>query len=308
MRLFPGDAARLRPAARERLLLRHRFADADHRGRLPAHRGGDAQDHRRRRAVRALRAADRRGARAWCADLGQQYKVEHIDDDLKQYPIAELLPPGRVHRPVPRPAHPARRQGRGVQAAEHRRRLLEERPAAASSCNASTPPPSSTRRTSTPTCTRSKRRRSATTACWASSSSCSPSASGRQRPDPVDAQGRDRARPPGDASSRTSCSSAATSRSTRRTSAGWSCTAPAAISRTTATPSFRRCPAIRWARHGRGDLAAELDRASRTIRSKRTDAPELVRHAVSSDGRRPRRAGAVHQSSATTSMQGRRSD
>ena len=46
-------------------------------------------------------------------------------------------------------------------------------------------------------------------------------------------------------SSRTSCSSAATSRSTRRTSAGWSCTAPAATSRTTAMPSSRRCTSAR---------------------------------------------------------------
>ena len=39
----------------------------------------------------------------------------------------QLLPPGRVHRPVPRPAHAARRQDRRVQAAEHRRGVLEER-------------------------------------------------------------------------------------------------------------------------------------------------------------------------------------
>ena len=60
--------------------------------------------------------------------------------------------------------------------------------------------------------------------------------------DPVDAQGGDRPRLL-ETSSRTSCSSAATSRSTRRTSAGWSCTAPAATSRTTATSSSRRCSA-----------------------------------------------------------------
>ena len=57
MRLFPGVQLAFGPPTRERLLLRHRIADADHRGRLPAHRGRDAQDHRRRRAVRALRAA-----------------------------------------------------------------------------------------------------------------------------------------------------------------------------------------------------------------------------------------------------------
>ena len=59
----PRRAARLRPAAGKWLLLRHRFADADPRGGFSPHRGGDAQDRRRGRAVRALRAPDRRGPR-----------------------------------------------------------------------------------------------------------------------------------------------------------------------------------------------------------------------------------------------------
>ena len=39
-------------------------------------------------------------------DLKQEYKVEHIDDDLKKYPQPQFLQAGRVHRPLPRPAHP----------------------------------------------------------------------------------------------------------------------------------------------------------------------------------------------------------
>jgi threonyl-tRNA synthetase len=66
-------------------------------------------------------------ARELVRDLGQEYKVEHIDDDLKQVSDPELLSPGRIHRPLPRPAHSQRRQGRRVQAPQHRRRLLEER-------------------------------------------------------------------------------------------------------------------------------------------------------------------------------------
>ena len=46
---------------RDRLLLRHRLADPHPRGGLPAHRGGDAQDHQGGRTVRALRAARRGG-------------------------------------------------------------------------------------------------------------------------------------------------------------------------------------------------------------------------------------------------------
>ena len=44
---------------------------------------------------------------------------------------AVVLSPGRVHRPVPRPAHSQRRRDRRVQAAVGRRRLLERRRLAA---------------------------------------------------------------------------------------------------------------------------------------------------------------------------------
>ena len=62
-----------------------------------------------------------------CRDLGQTLKVEHIDDGLADAADRLVLSPGRVHRPVPRPAHAQRRGDRRVQAALGRRRLLEGR-------------------------------------------------------------------------------------------------------------------------------------------------------------------------------------
>ena len=114
---------------------------------------------------------------AWSQDLKQDFKVEHIDDDLKQYPTPELLSPGRVHRPVPRAAHSARRQDRRLQDPEHRRRLLEERrdpQAAPAALWHRLLQPERPRRLS------AQDRRSQETRpsrAWASNSSCSPSAS-----------------------------------------------------------------------------------------------------------------------------------
>ena len=115
--------------------------------------------------------------------------------------------------------------------------------------SASTAPPSSTRRTSTPTSPRSRRPRSATTACSARNSTCSPSrplvGTGLILWMPKGAVVRGCSRP----SSRTSCSSAATSRSTRRTSASSSSTRPAAtipITRTRSSPSCGCSTTPRW--------------------------------------------------------------
>ena len=136
-------------------------------------------------------------ARELVRDLGQQYKVEHIDDDLKQYPTPELLPPGRVHRPVPRAAHSARRQGRRVQAAEHRRRLLEERQqpqAAPAPLRHRLLQPEGPRRLSAPD-RGGEEARPPRPGQAAQAVHHQPG--GRQRPDPVDAERGDRARHPG---------------------------------------------------------------------------------------------------------------
>ena len=164
MRLFPGVRLAFGPTTAQRLLLRRRGARPQPlRGRLPGHRGRDGPDPQGRRAVRAVHPAGRRGPPVRRRP-GPDVQGRAHRRRAAQVRRPELLPPGRVRRPLPRAAHPPRRQGRRVQAALDRRGLLEgpHRPRRCSS--ASTAPPSSTRRTSTPTSPRSRRPRSATTA------------------------------------------------------------------------------------------------------------------------------------------------
>ena len=89
---------------------------------------------------------------------------------------AVVLPPGRVHRPLPRPAHPQHRRDRqGVQAALGRRGVLEGRrhaAAAAAALRHRVLRQGGARRLSARS---SKKPSAATIACWASSSNCSPS-------------------------------------------------------------------------------------------------------------------------------------
>ena len=73
-------------------------------------------------------------ARAFMVERDQPFKVEIIDDLLAAAkrdgtPDAadDLLPPGPVHRPVPRPARGQHRQDRSVQAARHGRCVLARR-------------------------------------------------------------------------------------------------------------------------------------------------------------------------------------
>ncbi len=85
------------------------------------------------------------------------------------------LPPGRLHRPVPRPARPRQRPHPRLQADEGRRRILARRldpPHAAAHLRHRVV---HRRRISTPTSRASKRPRSATTASSARSSTCSAS-------------------------------------------------------------------------------------------------------------------------------------
>ncbi len=64
-------------------------------------------------------------ARQFVADLGQTFKVEHIDDELHKYGILSFYRQGEFVDLCRGPHIPARRQGRGVQAAVDRRGLLE---------------------------------------------------------------------------------------------------------------------------------------------------------------------------------------
>ena len=82
-----------------------------------------------------------------CRELGQEFKVEHIQEGLAERIVAVVLSAGRVHRSLPRPAHSLGRRHRRVQAAERRRGVLERGPIPRSSCSGSTPPPGSASRT-----------------------------------------------------------------------------------------------------------------------------------------------------------------
>ena len=241
MRLFPGAQLAFGPTTRQRLLLRHRLA----RPRSPR----TTSRASRRRCGRSSKPAEpferferpTAEGRPSCADLKQKLQGRAHRRRAEEVPDPQLLPPGRVHRPVPRAAHPARRQGRRVQAAEHRRRVLEERrqpQAAAAALRHRLLHPEGTRRL--PDAARGGQEARPPRARQAAQAVHHQPA-GRQRADPVDAEGGDRPRPAGDVHQGRAGASAATRRSTPRTSAGSSCTAPAATSRTTATPSSRRC-------------------------------------------------------------------
>ena len=92
---------------------------------LPADRGADAREHRRRPPVRAERAVAGRGARvrgrARPAVQGRDHRRPARRGGARRHGDAadHLLPPGPVHRPVPRPARREHRQDRPVQAARH---------------------------------------------------------------------------------------------------------------------------------------------------------------------------------------------
>ena len=112
---------------------------------------------------------------AFFKDKGEKYKAELIQDlptDVGDQP----LQPGRLDRPLPRPAHARhRRYRRRLQADQGGRGLLARRPPQRHAVAASTAPPGATRRSWTPTSTSWRRRRSATTAGsaarWTSSTS-----------------------------------------------------------------------------------------------------------------------------------------
>ena len=114
---------------------------------------------------------------ALCRELEPGIQSRAHRNRPRRREVAVVLSPGRVHRSVPRQAHPQHRpHRRRVQAALRGRRVLERRRRSRSSCSASTPPRSSTRKSSTPISSNWPKPSAAITACSASSSSCSPSA------------------------------------------------------------------------------------------------------------------------------------
>ena len=133
LELYPGVKISIWPADRGRLLLRLRLPRRRDplRRRLRAHRGEDARAHQGGRALRA-RGRDRRGGARPFQGEGQDYKVELIEDLVR-----DADPPTRsrrsrsterpLHRPLPRPARPRHEAGQGLQAHQPRGRVLARR-------------------------------------------------------------------------------------------------------------------------------------------------------------------------------------
>ncbi len=121
-----GRAGDDRPGDRERLLLRLLPLRAVHARGLPGDREAHARDHRARQAV----LEDRRLARGGEEPLREEGRSLQGRAD-RRHPArsgGQALQPGRVDRPLPRPAHDLDRQDRRrVQADEGRRRLLARR-------------------------------------------------------------------------------------------------------------------------------------------------------------------------------------
>ena len=102
-------AARLRSDRRERLLLRLRLRRPAHGRRLPGDRSRDEEDHQGSTSRSSGSKCRATKPSKSVASLGQKYKVEHINTGLADHAVAVLLPPGRIHRPLPRPARPQHR-------------------------------------------------------------------------------------------------------------------------------------------------------------------------------------------------------
>ena len=112
-----------------------------------------------------------------CRELGQEFKVEHIETGLADEKTLSFYRQGEFidlcrGQHIPSTGH----IGKAFKLLSRGRRVLEGRRRRASSCSGCTPPRSSTRRSSTPISSSSKRPSAAIIACSASSSSCSPSA------------------------------------------------------------------------------------------------------------------------------------
>ena len=115
-------------------------------------------------------------ARQFVGDLGQGYKVEHIDEELHKYGVLSFYRQGEFVDLCrgPHIPHAGAKVGRVQALPRSRGPTGRARPTARCS-SASTGPPSSTRRSWMPTSPRSRRPRSGTTGSSARNSACSPS-------------------------------------------------------------------------------------------------------------------------------------
>ena len=123
---LPGHPGHHRPGDRERLLLRLRAPRALHPRGFPGDRGEDARDHRPRQTLHQGGLEPRQGqagVRRQGRGLQGRARRRHPGG-----PGSQDLRPGRLVRPLPRPAHDLDGQGRHrLQAHEGGRRLLARR-------------------------------------------------------------------------------------------------------------------------------------------------------------------------------------
>ena len=143
---LPGRQGRDRPADRARLLLRLRLPELARRGRPRAARGARcaARSSKRSAPFERDEIDARRGPRLLRGE-GEPYKVELVDD-LPRASIS-VLPPGRLHRPLPRPPRPdARRRSRRFKLLSVAGAYWRGDRARPDAARASTAPRSSTRR------------------------------------------------------------------------------------------------------------------------------------------------------------------
>ena len=118
---LPGREDRDRPADRERLLLRLRVPGADPRRGPGEDRGGDQPRAEGRPRVEP-RGGDRGGSESEVCRRGIQTGARRHRGGRHH-----AVHPGRLHRPLPRPAPPELEADQGVEADQPRRRVLARR-------------------------------------------------------------------------------------------------------------------------------------------------------------------------------------
>ena len=128
--LWPAAKISIGPPIADGLLLRHRLPGrrAPRPGGPRPDRGADARAHRRRRALRAARAARGRGDRALPGrGPGLQGRADRGPGPRRGRRDRDAVPQRPLRGPLPRPARPLDRAHRRLQADLARRRLLARR-------------------------------------------------------------------------------------------------------------------------------------------------------------------------------------
>ena len=124
---FPEAQVTIGPVDRGRLLLRLRLQRRRSRPRTSRRSRRDAGNRHGGSQPCARRVMSRDEAVQFFTNMGEHYKAEIIAGISGGPRPISLVRPGRLGRPVPRPARAVHRQAQGLQADEGRRRLLARR-------------------------------------------------------------------------------------------------------------------------------------------------------------------------------------